>query len=294
MKVFVAGSKGMLAADLGARLAERGHAVLKGDLPALDITDVNSLRKTIEELGPDVVVNCAAYTAVDRAEEQRELAFKVNGEGAANLATVCRGTGSQLVHISTDFVFDGKKGTPYKESDATGPVNAYGASKLDGEVNVRKILPGSLIVRTSWLYGAGGSNFVKTIIRLSLEKESLDVVEDQVGCPTYTVDLAEAVVNLVEAGRTGTFHFSNDGVTSWYDFASEIVETLKQKGAPLRLKDLRPVSTDQFPRPARRPRYSVLDKTKYREAIGADIPNWQEALKRFIGSHSLEALTEDT
>jgi dTDP-4-dehydrorhamnose reductase len=282
MKVFVAGANGMLAHDLAAVLAERGHEVLKGKRPGFDIIDIDSVRKTIEVLRPDVVVNCAAYTAVDRAEKERELAFKINGEGPANLATVASEVGSALVHISTDFVFDGKKNTPYKESDPTG------------EINARKILPGSLIVRTSWLYGLQGPNFVKKMIGLLSERESVDVVVDQVGCPTYTVDLASAVASLVEAGCRGIFHFSNEGVASWYDFAYEIAEILKAKGARIKLKALNPVSTDKHSRPAPRPSYSVLDKTKYRDAIGSDIAHWRDALRRFLDSHDLEAIKKDT
>jgi dTDP-4-dehydrorhamnose reductase len=294
MKVFIAGANGMLAHDLAAMLAERGHEVLKGARPEFDIIDINSVQKTIEVLRPDVVVNCAAYTAVDSAEKERELAFKINGEGPANLATVASEVGSVLVHISTDFVFDGKKNTPYNESDPTGPVNVYGESKLAGEINAQKILPGSLIVRTSWLYGLQGPNFVKTMIGLLSERESVDVVVDQVGCPTYTVDLASAVASLVEAGCKGIFHFSNEGIASWYDFAYEIIEILKSKGTRLKLKALRPVLTKKFPRPAPRPSYSVLDKTKYREAISSDIPHWRDALKRFLDSHDLEAIKKDT
>jgi dTDP-4-dehydrorhamnose reductase len=292
MKVFVAGSKGMLATDL-LWLLEKDHEVFKGSRPRFDITDINSVKEAIVGVRPDWVINCAAYTAVDRAETEPELAFKVNGMGPGNLASVCRDAGAGLVHISTDFVFDGKKNTPYRESDATSPVNTYGKSKLEGELKVREILPGSVIIRTSWLYGLNGANFVKTIIRLALERESLDVVLAQVGCPTSTGDLASGIVNLIEAGVQGIFHFSNEGVASRYDLAYEIVDILKQKGVPLKAKTLRPIVTESQPGLAIRPNYTVLDKSKYKKAAGKEIAHWREALKRFLDSYSLETLKED-
>jgi dTDP-4-dehydrorhamnose reductase len=293
VRVFVAGSRGMLASDL-LGLLERGHEVFKGSRPEFDITEIKSIRDAVERAKPDWVINCAAYTAVDRAEKDSEMAFKVNGAGPANLASVCRDSGIGLVHISTDFIFDGKKNTPYNESDATVPVNTYGRSKLEGELKVQEILPTSIIIRTSWLYGAHGANFVKAIIRLALERESLDVVYDQLGCPTYTRDLASGIMNLIEAGERGVFHFSNEGVASKYDFAFGIMEILKQRDVPLKLKTLRPIVTstvtDARPELAPRPSYSVLDKAKYKLATGNEIPHWREALKRFLDSYSLESL----
>jgi dTDP-4-dehydrorhamnose reductase len=293
VRVLVAGSKGMLATDL-LGLLERDHEVFKGARPGFDITEIKSIRDAIEGVKPDWVINCAAYTTVDRAEKEGEMAFKVNGAGPGNLASVCRDSGVGLVHISTDFVFDGKKNTPYNESDATDPVNTYGRSKLEGELKVQEILPASIIIRTSWLYGAHGANFIKTIIRLALERESLDVVYDQVGCPTYTIDLASGIMNLIEAGEKGIFHFSNEGIASKYDLSFGIIEILRQRGVPLKLKTLRPIVTptvtEDRPELAPRPSYSVLDKAKYKLATGTEIPHWREALKRFLDSYSLESL----
>ena len=287
MKFFVAGAKGMLASDLIPLLEKKGD-VAKGDLPEFNITDIDCVRKRLKEVGPDIVINCAAYTAVDRAEEEEDIATAVNGTGAGNLALVCEELGVRLVHISTDFVFDGQINRPYVEEDITGPVSAYGRSKLEGERQISKALDDYIIVRTSWLYGANGNNFVKTISHLALEKDDLGIVYDQVGTPTYTKDLAEGLINLIDVkAEPGIYHFSNEGVCSWYDFACEIVKILQDRGESLELRLLRPIRTEEYPTPAVRPRYSVLDKAKYKRVVSKDIPYWRDGLIRYFNDSDL-------
>ncbi len=281
MKFFVTGAGGMLAADLIPLLRQKGE-VSEGDLPDFDIADSVGVAERLRKLDPDVIINCAAYTAVDRAEEERDLAFQVNAGGAENLALAAAEIKAKLVHVSTDFIFDGTKGVPYGEDDAPNPLSVYGQSKLEGERLVRQTLDDHLIVRTSWLYGKKGHNFVETIRRLASERESLGIVFDQVGTPTYTVDLAEAIVRLIEQKATGVYHFANEGVCSWYDFAYEIIGTIMARGDNLKLKTLKPILTQEYPTPAVRPNYSVLDKKKYKGITLQRIPHWTDALKRYM------------
>ncbi len=270
-----------MACDLVPLLEEKGE-VVRGDRPGFDIADIDVVRARLKDAAPDIVVNCAAYTDVDGAEKERELAFAVNGSGPGNLALLCAELKSRLVHISTDFVFDGEAGRPYGEESSPNPLSVYGRSKLEGERRVRETLDDHIIVRTSWLYGKGGGNFIETIATLAGEREELGVVYDQVGTPTSTVDLAEAIVNLIDRAGPGTYHFSNEGVCSWYDFAYEIVRNLRERGESLRLKRLRPILTEEYPTPATRPRYSVLDKAKYRSTTGMEIPHWREGVERYF------------
>lgn len=281
MRFFVAGARGMLASDLVPVLKKKGEVVGE-DQPEIDITDISCVRERLKQAMPDIVINCAAYTAVDRAEEDIETAFEVNGLGAEKLAIVCKEVGARLVHISTDFVFDGNQNIPYREEDLTNPLSVYGQSKLEGEELTRKYLDNSLIVRTSWLYGKGGNNFVKTILRLASEMEEVGMVYDQTGTPTYTKDLAEGIARLIDVGATGTYHFSNEGVCSWYDFAHEIMYIAMEEGASFRLKKLRPILTEEYPVPAKRPKYSVLNKGKYKKETSRDIAHWRDALKRYM------------
>ncbi len=280
MKFFVAGSKGMLASDLIQLLEERGE-VLSGDLPDFDITDKEAVENCLRGISPDVVINCAAYTAVDRAEEEKETAYAVNGRGADNLAEACGKLKARLVHISTDFVFDGGKSRPYVENDEPNPISVYGSSKLEGERIIQDVMSDYVIIRTSWLYGQHGNNFVKTISHLATDREDLGIVFDQVGTPTYTKDLSRAIINLISA-EPGIYNFSNEGVCSWYDFASEIIALLKNKGEPMKLKDLRPILTEEYPTPAIRPPYSVLDKSKYKKSTSNTIPHWRGGLIRYF------------
>ena len=281
MKFFLAGSKGMLASDLLPLLKTRGE-VITGDLPDFDITDLDSSRRTLHEARPDVVINCAAYTAVDKAEEEKERAYAVNGRGAGNLALICRDIRSKLIHISTDFVFDGKNNRPYVEDAGVNPLSVYGSSKLAGEALVSESSDENLTIRTSWLFGLHGNNFVKTIMRLAGEREELGIVFDQTGTPTYTKDLAEAILNLIDSEARGIYHFSNEGVCSWYDFAYAVIENMRRKGHPIKLKRLNPIRTEDYPLPAERPAYSVLDKGKYKKLTSKNIPHWSEGLKQYF------------
>ena len=301
MKVLVTGAGGMLGTDVVAALLERGHdawGLLRrrkggklrtrggtkegGDMVGLEITDPLAIKSVFSRFSPEVVINCAAYTAVDKAEKEKDRAFRVNSVGAGNLARACRGAGARFFHISTDFVFDGESKTPYTEDDQAAPLGVYGASKLAGEEQVKNNCDDYVIVRTSWVFGRGGGNFVKTILKKAAEVEVLRVVSDQVGSPTFTKDLAEAIVNLIGARAKGIFNFSNQGTTCWYEFALAIVEGARVRGAELKVRTVTPVKTSQFPTPAPRPAYSVLDTSKYVEVTGAAPPAWKDALGRFL------------
>ena len=265
MKLLVTGADGMLGHRVVAAARERGHDVTGTDLPELDLTDPAAVRAFVSETAPDVVVNCAAYTDVDGAEEQEELATRINRDSAANLAAVSK----YLVHVSTDYVFPGDKERPYVESDATGPKTAYGRSKLAGELAVRNAGDQHAVVRTAWLYGEGGKNFVDTMLRLGDELDEISVVIDQLGSPTWTGHLAPALVDLAERRGSGTFHATNEGECTWHALA---IEALNRAGISTRVVA---VTTDEFPRPARRPAYSVLG-TEREDALR--LPPWQDGV----------------
>lgn len=289
----IIGSKGMLAGKVWEQARLAGYNVAPFDLPEFDVTDRDQILAEIVRIRPGVIVNCAAYTNVDGAETEEELATRVNGSGPGYLAEAARDVDAVLVHISTDYVFDGGKESPYLESDAVGPVSAYGRSKLAGE---RAIIESGLekyfIIRTSWLYGPGGKNFVETIIRLAREREELRIVADQVGTPTYTGDLAEAMFRLLALANHGSritdhdpyglYHFSNSGQCTWYEFACEIVDQVKGRGEQLKVKRVDPIRTEEYPLPAHRPAYSVFSRGKYKKATGAEIPGWQEGLAKYL------------
>lgn len=239
-----------------------------------DVTDKKSLTAVFEKLKPNYCINAAAYTAVDKAESEPDKAFAVNVTGAHNLAETCRDYKVVLIHISTDFVFDGKKDTPYLESDQTNPIGVYGKTKREGEIEIQKVLPEHYIIRTSWLYSQFGANFMKTMLRLASERSSLNVVCDQMGTPTNAVDLAKAVMQIIKSDKKayGIYHFSNEGETSWYGFAKQI---FKVNNINI---DVNPIPTSAYPTPAQRPAYSVLDKSRIKETFGINIKNWQEAI----------------
>ena len=230
-------------------------------------------------VSPDIVINCAAYTNVDRAEEERDKAFLINGVGAQNLALGCSNRNIPLCHISTDYVFDGTNDKPYTPFDDTHPINVYGESKLAGEKYVQWIMDKFYILRTSWLYGRGGNNFVKTIIRLANEGPEIKIVKDQIGSPTSTVTLSLAIRKLIETGAYGIHHLTDktEGGISWYDFAKEIVRISSLNSKVL------PITTAGFPRPAKRPLYSVLDTGLFSVVAGYNAPDWKEALKNYLG-----------
>jgi dTDP-4-dehydrorhamnose reductase len=287
MRILVLGSKGMLGQDLIPVLST-DHTCFGADITdadKTDITDIDSVAKIVSECCPDVVINCAAYTAVDLAETERDKAMLINGFGAQNVAVVCRSRGIALCYIGTDYVFDGDSKIPYTPFDNTNPVNYYGVSKLAGEKYVRWACPDSYIVRTSWLYGRHGNNFVKTILKLASEREELRVVDDQFGNPTSTVSLCLGIKSIVESGRFGIYHFTDatDDDVSWHRFTTEI----------LRLSDIKirlvPVTTAEFPRPAKRPKYSVLDLSATRLAFPFKPVRWEKALADYLAAENSRA-----
>ncbi len=284
-RIVVFGSRGMLGSEIVEGLMATGFDVDTPVRPEVDITDVASLGSFFTKaVPPCLIINCAAYTAVDKAESETGKAFAVNRDGPANLADECREAGVPLIHISTDYVFDGKAGRPYREIDPAGPIGAYGRSKWEGEEAVRSRLIEHMIIRTAWLYGARGSNFVKTILRLAREREELKIVDDQFGCPTWTRDLAGCVVQIARqvlsgCGKIswGTYHFCGGGVTNWCGFARSIVEMARQRES-LKVGEIRPIPSSSYPTPAERPAWSVLDCGKIEEQFGISPPPWEESL----------------
>ncbi len=275
-RVLVTGASGMLGSDLVFLLTAAGYDVLARPRAELDITDPRQVSRSLRELRPEVVVNCAAFTKVDDCETDAR-AFEVNAEGVANLADACGHAGAQLVQISTDFVFDGTKGSPYSEDDPVNPVSAYGRSKRAGEEEAMR-LPGSLLVRASWLFGRSGWNFVEAILeQLETGKKRLSVVVDQVGRPTSTTDLSEALLALLEAGASGVFHFANRGEVSWNDFAREILWLAGRTDVAVD-----PTTAEALARPARRPAYSVLDSGKYERLTGRPIRHFRDPLAEYL------------
>lgn len=239
-----------------------------------DITDEFKLEKLFAAKNPEYCINAAAYTAVDKAESEPESAYKINVDGPANLAKICKEYDTTLIHISTDFVFDGTGSTPYTEEDETDPQSVYGKTKRDGEVMIQEILQEYYIVRTSWVYSQFGNNFMKTMLRLAAERTALNVVSDQTGTPTNAVDLAKALLQIIIADnkKYGIYNYSNEGQASWYDFAKQIFEV---NGVTI---DLKPIPTSAYPTPAKRPVYSVLDKSKIKQVFNLEIKDWKESI----------------
>jgi dTDP-4-dehydrorhamnose reductase len=255
------------------------------DSKKLDITNPDSIDAIFQEVKPDFCINTAAYTAVDKAESEPEKAFLINATGAKNVAIACKAHTSTLLHVSTDFVFDGTKTIPYNEVDIPNPTGVYGQTKLEGEKAIQAILEHYYIIRTSWVYSQFGANFMKTMLRLGSERDTLSVVNDQIGTPTHAVDLAEALVQIIITSLSfgegrgeayGIYNFSNEGQCSWYDFAKKIFEVNNIA------IDLKPIPTSSYPTPAQRPKYSVLDKTKIKTAFGIEILDWEQLLRDLI------------
>ncbi|HEV7159034.1 MAG TPA: dTDP-4-dehydrorhamnose reductase [Caulobacteraceae bacterium] len=278
MKALVTGAAGQVgrawaaAAPDGWRLTALARA-------ELDIGDGEAVRRSVERLAPDLILSAAAYTAVDRAESEAEAAFRVNRDGAAHLARAAQAIGARLIHLSTDFVFDGAAGRPYRPDDATGPLGVYGASKLAGEQAVLEALPEALIVRSAWIYGPEGSNFLATMLRLMRSGGEVSVVADQIGAPTSVLTLAPALWSLAGTEASGVWHFTNAGIASWYDFAQAIAEEALAVGLLTQAPDVRPIATSDYPTPARRPSYSVLDCQATYARLGAPAPHWREGLR---------------
>jgi dTDP-4-dehydrorhamnose reductase len=276
MVVLVTGANGQLGRAL--QFISHNYAGIAfhfADSREADITDKENLQRIFARLKPDYCINAAAYTAVDKAESEPQKAHAINVDGARNLARICNEFQTELIHISTDFVFDGTKRTPYIETDATNPQGVYAQTKLDGEHAIIDATAHYFIIRTSWVYSKFGNNFMKTMLRLATERTSLNVVDDQIGTPTNAVDLAEAILQIIESGKKtyGIYHFSNGGIISWYDFAREIFSL---NGVEI---ELNPIPTSAYPTPAKRPGYSVLDKGKITQTFGIEIRDWKASLK---------------
>ena len=274
MKIFLTGAEGQLGRELQKRLAET--ELMATDVKQLDITDRVAVSAMIGAYQPDVVIHGAAWTQVDVAEEQVDSAWRVNAIGTQNIAMACRQVQAAMVYISTDYVFDGKLGRAYTEFDATNPLSVYGKSKLAGEMLARQITDRLYVLRTAWLYG-DGPNFVRTMLKLGHERPELQVVDDQYGCPTSTVDLAEALLRLITTERYGTYHAVNSGVTTWYGFANKIFELASNTQVKVT-----PVTTSQFVRPAPRPAYSPLDTRLLQLALDWRLRHWEEALAEYL------------
>jgi dTDP-4-dehydrorhamnose reductase len=290
MKLLITGSKGQLGWELCRRGKDRGYDLIPLDLPEFDITDKSAVFDTVTRSRADLVVNAAAYTAVDRAESEIDIAFAVNRDGPSCLASACSDVHIPLIHVSTDYVFDGCKNGPYLETDLVAPVGIYGKSKAEGEAEVSRNLKEHIIIRTSWLYGVHGNNFVKTMLCLGREREELRVVDDQHGCPTFAADLAEAILTIasfIERGENmswGTYHCCGGGSTTWYGFASKIFEMAKGYDT-LRLKKVIPVTTSEYPTPAKRPANSIMDCTLFERNFGIAPKAWDESLSRMLDSY---------
>ena len=279
MNILVTGCNGQLGNEI--QLLEKGngkHVFFNTDVNELDITDENAINAFVDANNIEGIINCAAYTAVDKAESNEALCHTLNTTAPGYLAAAMGRRGGWMVQVSTDYVFDGTKHTPYSETDPTCPDSVYGRTKLEGEQLVRQHCERAMIVRTAWLYSIFGNNFVKTMIRLGKEKTELGVIFDQIGTPTYARDLAVAIMTAVENGIIpGIYHFSNEGVTSWYDFTKAIHRIAGISGC-----HVRPIHTEEYPTPARRPHYSVLDKTKIKATYNIEVPYWEESLAECI------------
>jgi len=285
MKVLLLGAGGMLAHDLLAT-APGDVTVLGRTYDELDVTDAPALERALDDLRPDVVVNAAAYTAVDRAETERELAFRVNGEAVGTLGTLAAARGVRVVHFSTDYVFAGDGTAPYGVAHPTAPLNAYGESKLAGETALLESGARAIVVRTQWLFGRHGHSFPRTMLGRAVRGQPTRVVADQTGSPTYSVDLARATWTLLAADGVGLFHVANAGATTWHELARRVF------AAAGRPELLSPCTTADYPTPARRPSYSVLDTSRYEELAGAPLPSWEDAVDRFLAdlrAHEPEA-----
>jgi dTDP-4-dehydrorhamnose reductase len=294
--ILLTGANGQLGFEVTRRAAAHGLTVFGVDVDELDIRDADAVRRMVAAIAPKVVVNAAAHTAVDRAESEVDLSFAVNRDGPANLAAACADAGIGLVHVSTDYVFDGAKTTPWVEDDPIAPLGVYGASKAAGEAAVRSALPAHVILRTAWVYGVHGANFVKTMLRVGKTRDRLTVVDDQHGCPTHAGDLAEAILTIsrrmvdgtMPADGWGTFHCSGQGATTWCGFAREIFRRAAPRLA--RVPEVAAIPTSDYPTPAKRPANSVLDCERLARVHGIRLRPWPEALAEVLAETPIEDL----
>jgi dTDP-4-dehydrorhamnose reductase len=287
MNILVTGSRGQLGSELKAishQKAGQGHTFFFTHSDLLDLGDNNALKEYLQTHSIDCIIHCAAYTAVDKAETDKATAEKVNVLYSKNLANLAREFDLLLIQISSDFVFDGMHSIPYKESDPTNPLSVYGSTKLAGEKAIIADASKYLIIRTSWLYSTFGNNFVKTMMKLGMERSELNIIFDQIGTPTYAADLAAAILAIIpqyQENLSGVYHYSNEGCASWYDFAHEIMALSKIQCT------LHPIETHQYPTPATRPKYSILNKGKIKSAFQLQIPHWKDSLSKCI--HALKS-----
>lgn len=282
MKILVTGKGGQLAQELENSVTQ-AHQLITLGIDELDITNSDLVNQTFSAQQPDLVINAAAYTAVDAAETDKELAFAVNHIGAKNLALACKQHNIRLLHVSTDFVFDGTKSTPYQTDDIPNPINVYGASKLAGDLAVMEILPSTVIVRTAWVYSAHGNNFVKSMLKLMAEKPALGIVYDQVGTPTWAAGLAEWLWAITEKPQvSGVYHWTDAGVASWYDFAVAIQELGIEKGLLHKEIPISAIPASQYPTAAERPHFSVIDKSSAESAANVKTIHWRKQLSKMM------------
>ena len=289
--IWLIGNRGMLGSDVSRELVSRGLTTIGSD-QEIDITDPAVIREFARGRGIRWIVNCAAYTAVDRAEKEPEAAFALNAEGVGNIAELAESIGARLLHISTDYVFNGHGTTPYMEDSPVNPAGVYGRSKAAGEKLALDRCSQVYILRTAWLYGPNGGNFVFTMLKLMNERDVLKVVDDQVGSPTYTAHLAEAITSILQAdGKDyGIYHFTNQGQTTWFEFAKEIYKLRLERGIVTKPSTIEGCATQVFPTKAKRPAYSVLSKEKIKRVFGISIPSWQSGLRAFFDRLSEEQL----
>lgn len=276
MKVLVTGVKGQLGHDVMNELKKRGHEGIGVDVEEMDITDPKQVSRVIKEADVDGVIHCAAYTAVDAAEDNQEICRKVNAYGTRNIAEVCKELDLKMMYISTDYVFDGEGERPWEPDDKRNPLNVYGQTKCEGEEAIEELLDKYFIVRIAWVFGINGKNFIKTMLKLGETHDKLTVVADQVGSPTYTYDLSRLLVDMMETDRYGIYHATNEGFCSWYEFAKEI---FKQAGMKV---EVSPVGSEEYPSKAKRPHNSRMTKDKLEENGFQRLPKWQDALSRYL------------
>ena len=277
MKVLVTGVKGQLGYDVVKECEKRGIEAIGVDVEEMDITDAAACERVITEAKADAVIHCAAYTAVDAAEDNEDLCRKVNAEGTRNIAEVCRKLDIKMMYFSTDYVFNGQGERPWEPDDPREPLNVYGQTKYEGELAVQELLEKYFIVRIAWVFGVNGKNFIKTMLRLGKERGAVSVVDDQIGPPPYTYDLARLVVDMIQTDRYGIYHATNEGLCSWYEFACQIF-----KAAGMNQVKVTPVDSTAFPAKAKRPHNSRMDKSKLAENGFEPLPSWEDALERYL------------
>ncbi len=276
MRVFVTGVKGQLGYDVMNELEKQGLEGIGVDIDEMDITDADQVNKVIKEAAPDAVIHCAAYTAVDAAEDNEEICRKVNAQGTENIAKVCEELDIKMMYISTDYVFNGQGERPWEPDDEREPLNVYGQTKYEGELAIEEHVKKFFTVRIAWVFGVNGKNFIKTMLNLGKTHDHLTVVNDQTGSPTYTYDLARLLVDMIQTDKYGRYHATNEGLCTWYEFACEI---FKQAGMDV---SVAPVSSDEYPAKAKRPSNSRMDKSKLTANGFQPLPTWQDALSRYL------------